>query len=269
MLRPMPGRWQALTLRTLKADLTRSMVPWLQDPQEPFPPTAKALGQDSDAPGLLAAGGELTLWRLREAYSRGIFPWYGPGQPVLWWSPDPRMVLQTAHFKLSRSLRKTVARFARTPGCEIRVDRDPADTMRCCAGAQREGQNGTWIVPEMLEAYTGWNCVHGIETWVDGELAGGLYGISLGRMFFGESMFSRRSDGSKIALAALICLCREMSISWIDCQQNTKHLASMGAFEVTRDAFERHLAESVPQPAPQHWAFEPSLWQHLGLKSSD
>lgn len=241
------------------------MVPWLQDPQEPFPPTAQALGQDSDAPGLLAAGGELSQWRLREAYSRGIFPWYGPGQPVLWWSPDPRMVLQTTHFKLSRSLRKTLARFARTPGCEIRLNRDPADTMRCCAGAQREGQNGTWIVPEMLEAYAGWACVQGIETWMDGELAGGLYGILLGRMFFGESMFSRRSDASKIALAALIGLCREHGIAWIDCQQNTRHLASMGAFEVSRRAFELHLSEAVPQPAPQQWAFEPRLWQHLGI----
>lgn len=244
------------------------MIPWLDDQTVDFPPTCRALGLETDAPGLLAAGGDLSTRRLREAYARGIFPWYGPGQPALWWSPAHRMVLQTEHFKLSRSLRKTLARFARTPGCEIRVDFDVAQVIRNCASSPRQGQSGTWIVPEMQQAYEQWaaeGCVHSIETWIDGELAGGLYGINLGRMFYGESMFTRRSDASKIALAALICLCREFEIDWIDCQQNTRHLASMGAFELTREQFEQHLAEVVPRSAPGCWSFDPPLWQHLSL----
>lgn len=244
------------------------MIPWLDEKTLEFPPTCHALGPDSDCPGLLAAGADLSTQRLRQAYSQGIFPWYGQDQPVLWWSPEPRMVLQTEYFKMSRSMRKTLTRFARTPDCEIRVDFDVAHIMRCCAHAARAGQNGTWIVPEMLQAYEQWAaeaCVHSIETWIDGELAGGLYGINLGRMFYGESMFARRSDASKIALAALVCLCREFGIAWIDCQQNTHHLASMGAFEVKREQFEHHLATVVNLPAPQRWSFDPMLWQHLRL----
>lgn len=244
------------------------MIPWLDEQTLDFPPTRYAMGPESECPGLLAAGADLSTQRLRQAYSQGIFPWYGKDQPVLWWSPEPRMVLQTVHFKLSRSMRRTLARFARAPGCEIRVDFDVANMMRCCANAKRAGQGGTWIVPEMLQAYEQWaaeGCVHSIETWIDGELAGGLYGINLGRMFYGESMFTRSNDASKIALAALVCLCREFGIDWIDCQQNTRHLASMGAFELSRAEFEGHLAKVVGLPAPQRWSFEPRLWQHLGL----
>ncbi len=242
------------------------MIDWLDESSLDFPPTTRALGPDTDAPGLLAAGGDLRPERLREAYSRGIFPWYGVGQPPLWWSPDPRMVLQTKDFKFSRSLRKTVQRFAASAHCEIRVDTAVAEVLRECAGTPREGQSGTWILPEMQAAYLDWarlGAVHSIETWVDGELTGGLYGINLGRMFFGESMFMRRTDASKIALAALICLCREHGISWIDCQQNTQHLASMGAAEVPRSAFESHLQETVEQPAPRDWSYHPRLWDHL------
>jgi len=243
------------------------MIPWLDDHTLEFPPTGDALGSETDAPGLLAAGGDLRTRRLRAAYSRGIFPWYGPGQPVLWWSPAHRMVLQTMQFKLSRSLRKTLARFARTPGCEIRVDFDVANVIHRCATSQREGQSGTWIVPEMQQAYEQWAaeaCVHSVETWIDGQLVGGLYGVNLGRMFYGESMFTLRSDASKIALAALVCLCREFDVTWIDCQQNTRHLASMGASEVTREQFEHHLAEVVALPSPERWSFDAPLWQHLG-----
>ena len=128
---------------------------------------------------------------------------------------------QTADFKLARSLRKTVQRFANTPGCEIRIDHDRAAVLKACAGAPREGQSGTWIVPELQAAYLAWPAMHSIETWMDGELTGGLYGVNLGHMFYGESMFMRRTDASKIALCALICLCREFDIPWIDCQQNT------------------------------------------------
>ncbi|WP_077036590.1 leucyl/phenylalanyl-tRNA--protein transferase [Pelomonas sp. KK5] len=243
------------------------MIDWLDEASLDFPPTSRALGPDTDAPGLLAAGGDLTPERLQAAYSRGIFPWYGAGQPPLWWSPEPRMVLQTKDFKLSRSLRKTLKHFIETPGCEIRVDSATPEVLAACANAPREGQNGTWILPEMQAAYLAWQqrdgAVHSIETWVNGELAGGLYGINLGRMFFGESMFMRRTDASKIALAALVCLCREHGIAWIDCQQNTRHLASLGAAEVSRRAFEAHLRASVTQAAPDDWSYHRNLWSHL------
>jgi leucyl/phenylalanyl-tRNA--protein transferase len=243
------------------------MIDWLDEASLDFPPSTRALGPDSDAPGLLAAGGDLSPERLQAAYSRGIFPWFGPGQPPLWWTPDPRMVLQTRNFKLSRSLRKTIHRFIVTPGCRIQVDGATAEVLRACAGMPREGQSGTWIVPEMQRAYLAWarhsRAVHSVETWVDGELVGGLYGINLGRMFFGESMFMRRSDASKIALAALVCLCRQHRITWIDCQQNTRHLASLGAAEVPRSAFEAHLRQALAQPAPADWTYHPSLWELL------
>jgi leucyl/phenylalanyl-tRNA--protein transferase len=250
----------------------KPMIDWLQESSLDFPPLEQALGPDSEAPGLLAAGGDLQPARLEAAYRRGIFPWYGPGQPILWWSPDPRMVLQTRHFKLSRSLRKTLAKFRATPGCEIRVDSALPQVLQACAQAPREGQNGTWILPEMRAAYVRWarerGTVHSIETWMDGELVGGLYGINLGRMFFGESMFMRRTDASKIALAALICLCRRHAIPWIDCQQNTRHLASLGAAEVPRAEFAAHLARMTAQSCPPSWVFEPGLWGWLDAESS-
>jgi len=239
------------------------MIDWLDEDSLAFPPSAKALGHDTDAPGLLAAGGTLTPERLQAAYSRGIFPWYGPGQPPLWWAPDPRMVLQTTRFKLSRSLRKTVQRFAASPGCEIRIDHDRAAVLQACASAPREGQSGTWIVPELQAAYLAWPAMHSVETWMDGELVGGLYGVNLGRMFYGESMFMRRTDASKIALCALVCLCREFGIPWIDCQQNTGHLASLGAAEVPRSVFEAHLATHVSEASPGPWTYHPGHWQRL------
>lgn len=240
------------------------MIDWLDENTLDFPPSRRALGIDTDAPGLLAAGGTLTPERLEAAYRRGIFPWYGPGQPPLWWAPDPRMVLNTADFKLSRSLRKTVQRFAATSGCEIRVDHDRGAVLKACAAAPREGQSGTWIVPELQTAYLAWPAMHSIETWVDGELSGGLYGVNLGRMFYGESMFMRRTDASKIALCALVCLCRHFGIPWIDCQQNTRHLASLGAAEVPRNVFEAHLATHVDKPAPWPWTYHLDYWhQHL------
>lgn len=239
------------------------MIDWLDDDSLDFPPSSRALGDDTDAPGLLAAGGTLTPQRLEAAYRRGIFPWYSPGQPALWWAPDPRMVLQTADFKLSRSLRKTVQRFAATPGCEIRVDHDRAAVLQACASTPREGQSGTWIVPELQAAYLAWPAVHSIETWVDGELVGGLYGVNLGRMFYGESMFMRRTDASKIALCALVCLCRSFDIPWIDCQQNTRHLSSLGGAEVPRNVFETHIATHVDDATPGPWTYHPSHWQRL------
>ena len=161
------------------------MISWLRGPLDPLPDTRQALPPRSDAPGLLAAGGELTPQRLEEAYSRGIFPWYSEGQPILWWSPDPRMVLLTQNFRITRSLRKTLVRFCRTPGCEIRIDHAFVRVIEACAQSPRDGQAGTWIVPEMIDAYTILHRLgkaHSIETWIDGELVGGLYGVSLGQI---------------------------------------------------------------------------------------
>lgn len=244
------------------------MIPWLQSDSDPLPRTRLALTRETDAPGLLAAGGKLTPRRLEEAYSQGVFPWYSQGQPVLWWSPDPRMVLLVDEFKVSRSLRKTLARFARSPGCEIRIDSAFHRVIRACAQTPREGQDGTWIVPEMVDAYSRWHAlgrVHSFETWVDGELVGGLYGPSLGRMFFGESMFAHRTDASKIALAALVCFCRAHGVPMIDCQQRTGHLASLGAREITRAEFESRLRQAVHAPPIDRWAYDLELWRHLGI----
>ena len=242
------------------------MITWLHGPDDPLPDTRRALGPDSDVPGLLAAGGGLGPQRLTEAYSKGVFPWYSEGQPVLWWSPDPRMVLLTDEFKLSRSLRKTIQGFARSPGCEVRIDSAFRRVIGACAGTPREGQNGTWIVPEMVDAYVDWHAqgrVHSFETWIDGELAGGLYGVSLGRMFFGESMFSHRTDASKIALAALVCFCRARGMPMIDCQQHTGHLASMGARELPRAAFEARLTPILGKPPVTDWTYDLGLWRYL------
>jgi leucyl/phenylalanyl-tRNA---protein transferase len=238
---------------------------WIDD-DEPLPPTSQALGPEDDWPGLLAIGGGLNPKRLHEAYSRGVFPWFSRGQPVLWWSTDPRMVLRTDEFKLSRSLRKTIKRFVGTPGCEIRIDHDLERVMRECADAERDGRRGTWIVDEMVRTYTAWHrlgAVHSFETWIDGELAGGLYVVNLGRMVYGESMFARRTDASKIALAALVSWCRGENIDMIDCQQATSHLASLGAKEVARGTFEAHLARVVPLPAPKVWTYDRAHWCQL------
>jgi len=244
---------------------------WLDDDATPLPPTSQALGPDSGAPGLLAAGGRLTLQRLEAAYRHGVFPWYSDGQPVLWWAPDPRMVLPVAEFRLSRSLRKTLTRFIRTPGCEIRVDSGFERVIAACAGALREGQQGTWILPPLQRAYSAWHragAVHSFETWIDGRLVGGLYGVGIGRMFFGESMFSHATDASKIALAALVAFCRAHGITLIDCQQNTQHLASLGAREIARADFERHLALTLGDTGPPRWTYDPAHWALLGLDPS-
>ena len=242
------------------------MIAWLRSAGDALPDTRHALPAGSEAPGLLAAGGELTPERLAEAYSKGVFPWYSAGQPVLWWAPDPRMVLWVAEFKMSHSLRKTLSRFARTPGCEVRIDSAFDRVIGACASTPREGQDGTWIVDDMVRAYSRWHALgaaHSFETWVDGELVGGLYGVGIGGMFFGESMFAHRTDASKTALAALICLCREHGIDLIDCQQRTGHLASMGGRELPRSDFEAAVAQRAARSAPQGWTYHQRLWKHL------
>ena len=239
-------------------------LPWLA-PGQDFPPVGQAWPQDSGAPGLLAAGGALDIDTLQRAYRQGIFPWYSQGQPVLWWSPDPRMVLGISHFRLHRSLKKTLQRFRKTTGCEIRIDSAFSDVILACATGPRKDQAGSWIVPDMVAAYCGLHqagFAHSVETWVNGKLVGGLYCVSQGRFVFGESMFSRTADASKIALAALVCFCRRHGIGQIDCQQNTGHLNSLGASEVPRDRFVEQLAAGIAHPAPP-WKFDPLYWREL------
>lgn len=239
-------------------------VPWLAA-GESFPPLEEAWNHHDPAPGLLAAGAALDVPTLVQAYSQGIFPWFSLGQPPLWWSPDPRMVLQTGHFKLHRSLRKALVRFQAQPGCELRFDSAFERVINACASKPRAGQPGTWIVPDMVQAYTSLHRAghaHSVETWLDGELVGGLYCVNLGRMVFGESMFAHQTDASKIALAALVAFCRIHDIAMIDCQQNTRHLASMGAGEVSRAEFVTHLASNVNKTAPL-WEFKPVYWNQL------
>lgn len=239
-------------------------LPWL-DPGDPLPAAASAWGDADPVPGLLAAGGSLDVASLLQAYANGIFPWFSDGQPILWWSPDPRMVLETDRFKLHRSLRKTLLRFIATEGCEIRIDHDFVTVISNCSQALRSGQTGTWILPEMVRAYAALHRAghaHSVETWIDGHLAGGLYCVSIGRAVFGESMFARKPDASKIALAALVCFCLRHGIAMIDCQQNTAHLASLGAHEIPRERFVSHVAHAHRMGAPA-WRFEPVYWNEL------
>ena len=241
-----------------------STLPWLE-PKDPFPAPHTAWGLGSPAPGLLAAGGTLDVAHLLSAYRQGIFPWFSIGQPVLWWSPDPRMVLQPSAFRLHRSLRKTLEKFRAHPHCEIRIDHGFGAVMRACAHAVRHDQHGTWILPDMLAAYEAFHAAghaHSVETWIDGQLVGGLYCIGLGRAVFGESMFALTTDASKIALAALVCLCRRAGVALIDCQQNTPHLASLGAHEIPRAQFLQHLQQAHTEPAID-WNFDPQLWNEL------
>lgn len=242
----------------------RPQLPWLE-PCDPFPPPESAWGQDAPAPGLLAAGGSLDAAHLLSAYGQGTFPWYSPGQSILWWTPDPRMVLPVADFKLHRSLRRNLQAFRANPNCEVRVDTAFPSVIRACASKERDGQAGTWIVPEMIEAYCALHArghAHSVETWVDGQLAGGLYCVALGRAIFGESMFAHATDASKVALAALVSLCRHHGVTMIDCQQNTRHLASLGAREIPRAEFLSHIRQAQAFP-PFAWKFDLVYWNEL------
>lgn len=231
------------------------MIPWLEA-ADPFPPVSRALREPN---GLLAAGADLSVTRLTEAYRRGIFPWYGAGQPLLWWSPNPRMVLFPPELRLSRSLRKRLRRRDYVIRCDSAFDA----VVRGCA-APRAGQSGTWITEEMIAAYGALHCqglAHSVETWIDGELVGGLYGIALGRMFYGESMFARTTDASKIALAHLVKQLARWNFGMIDCQMQTGHLASFGAREIPRAEFTRSLRELVNYPqSPAVWRFDNDLF---------
>jgi leucyl/phenylalanyl-tRNA---protein transferase len=225
------------------------MIPWIEG-DTPFPPVQHALKHPN---GLLAAGGDLSPERLLAGYRQGIFPWFSEDDPILWWSPDPRMVLFPEELRISRSLAKAL----RNRPHEIRFDRAFPAVIAACA-APRANTSGTWITDPMREAYQrlhrlGW--AHSVETWIDGELAGGLYGVALGRVFFGESMFTRARDASKMALAALVERCTREGIALIDCQMRTEHLATLGAREIPRREFARLLQELVHYPkAPGSWS---------------
>lgn len=239
-------------------------LPWLE-PGQAFPPVQSAWGRSDPAPGLLAAGGVLDVPTLVAAYSAGIFPWFSTGQPVLWWATEPRMTLVPTAFRLHRSLRKTLQALRRDNRLEVRMDHDFERVIRACAHAPRDGQTGTWILPSMVQAYTSLHragLAHSVETWIDGELAGGLYCVNLGAMVFGESMFSRRSDASKIALAALVAFALAHRLPLIDCQQETAHLSSMGARPQPREAFCHQLRMAVRHPSPA-WHFDPVYWTEL------
>jgi len=215
------------------------VLAWLEN-KDPFPPVERALKNPN---GLLAAGGELSLERLLEAYRRGVFPWYSGAEPVLWWSPDPRMVLYCEELKVPRSLAKNV----RNKGFEVRVDTAFAAVLDGCADRPQ-----TWLGSDMRKAYLRLHragYAHSFETWRERELVGGLYGVSIGRMFYGESMFSRATDASKVALVALVGELRTRGVPLIDCQMHTPLLASLGAREIPRRTFLRELATLVNYPA--------------------
>lgn len=230
------------------------MLTWL-DPTDPFPPVERALRRPN---GLLAAGADLSPARLIDAYSRGIFPWFGDDDPLLWWSPDPRMVLRLADLRVTRSLRKRI----RSGVFRVTADTAFEAVMAGCAGPRADA-DGTWITGEMFEAYVALHRMgqaHSVESWAGDALVGGLYGVALGRMFFGESMFARQSDASKVAFAHLVRQLERWGFTMIDCQMATAHLASLGAAEMPRATFldeVRRLVAMPPVPSP--WSFEPGL----------
>jgi leucyl/phenylalanyl-tRNA--protein transferase len=226
------------------------MLTWLER-DDPFPPIATAL---KDPNGLLCAGGDLSSARLLEAYRRGIFPWYTGGEPVLWWSPDPRMVLTCEELKVSRSLAKSI----RNKAYEVRIDTAFREVIEACAMPRAASGGGTWLGEDMRRAYQRLHReghAHSFETWQHGRLVGGLYGVALGRMFYGESLFARSTDASKVALVALVAELRTRGFPLLDCQQRTPLLASLGAREIPRGAFLRRLAALVNYPQmPGKWS---------------
>lgn len=221
-------------------------IEWLaEDPAEPFPPVEQAL---LDPDGLLAVGGDLSPQRLLNAYQHGIFPWYTEGEPILWWSPDPRCVLFPEKLKISRSLRKTL----RKQLFEVRMDTAFEAVMRACA-ENRPNQKGTWITEDILQAYVNMHQLgfaHSVECWQDGQLAGGLYGMAIGKVFFGESMFSRKTDASKVAMVYLCEYLKQHGFRLIDSQVYTQHLESLGAELIPRTRFVELLKKYCWEDAP-------------------
>jgi leucyl/phenylalanyl-tRNA--protein transferase len=220
-----------------------------------FPPVELASPE-----GLLAVGGDLRIERLLEAYRHGIFPWYNPGQPILWWSPDPRAVLFPPKLRISRSLRKTL----RQNKFAVTLDNAFRDVIENCARPRvKNPGGGTWITPEMIEAYGVMHergYAHSVESWREGELVGGLYGVALGNAFFGESMFSRETDASKVAFVRLVRQLAAWGYTLIDCQMSTQHLFSLGAEEIRRRDFMTQLEQALAQPDRRNrWRFDANL----------
>lgn len=228
-------------------------IPWL-DPSDPFPPVESALREPN---GLLAVGADLSAARLLDAYSRGIFPWYSEDEPLLWWSPDPRMVLAVGDLRVSRSLRRRI----RSGVFTVTFDAAFEDVMIACGQVRRD--EGTWITPEMIEGYAELHRLgqaHSVEAWQAGELVGGVYGVAIGRMFFGESMFARATDASKVALAYLVRQLARWEFELIDCQMSTQHLASLGARDIPRREFLVRMQALVAQPpVPPPWRFDAAI----------
>ncbi len=234
------------------------MISWL-DGDTPFPDVSKALTAADGAPGLLAAGGNLSPARLLDAYRHGIFPWFSEGQPILWWCTDPRMVLFTERFSVSQSLKKTLKKVHRSTMTDrrwqIRFDSAFEQVMHACAAPRKENA-GTWISEEIIRGYSALHrrgYAHSAEVWLDGVLVGGAYGVCIGKMFYGESMFARVTDASKIALSYLVHFLKEQGVLLIDCQQETSHLASLGAHPIPRTEFLAHLQQAIKQPSIQIW----------------
>lgn len=224
------------------------MLTWLDRDDLRFPPIERALREPN---GLLAAGGDLSPRRLVQAYRQGIFPWFEDGQPILWWSPDPRTVLRPADLHVSRSLAKVL----RQRRFDVTFDRDFEAVIRACA-APRSYANGTWITEHMQQAYTHLHAqglAHSVEVWDAGQLVGGLYGLAMGRLFFGESMFSRTDNASKVGFVTLVQHLERAGVVLIDCQMPTQHLHSLGAGPISRDAFAQYLRTYVDQPAQGPW----------------
>jgi len=235
------------------------MIPWLAANNTRFPPVEHAL---DDPNGLLAAGGDLSPDRLLAAYRQGIFPWFNPGEPILWWSPDPRCILFPEDLHLSRSLRKRLRR----QDYQVTFDQAFDEVIQACADIRSE-KGGTWISQPMQIAYNELHrrgVAHSVEVWIEGELAGGLYGLAMGRMFFGESMFSRQRDASKIAFSHLAVQLQGWGFNLIDCQVYNPHLASLGATVIPRKAFSRLLHGNTDQPDQTHWQFDIDAGAILG-----
>lgn len=206
-----------------------------------FPPVTEALTEPN---GLIAIGGDLSLTRLLDAYQHGIFPWFSDGEPILWWSPDPRMVLFPCELKISSSLKKTI----KNKGFEVRLNTAFREVITACSNVLRGNQHGTWITQDIIDAYCRLHDAGyaiSSETWLNGKLVGGCYGIKIGSMFYGESMFHHVTDASKIAFVYLVDYLKTQEVKLIDCQMNTAHLASLGAREISREDFISHLSTLI------------------------
>lgn len=237
-------------------DTLQSRPFWLESAPVLFPPSHLAL---ADPDGLLAIGGDLTPEWLLQAYSKGIFPWFNPGEPILWWTPNPRSVLFIDQLKIKRSLRKCLQKIKQTGSFVVTLDQNFKGVMQACAETPRQDQEGTWISAEMLKAYETLHQsghAHSVEVWQDNQLVGGLYGVAIGKMFFGESMFSKVSDSSKVALVALSMQLKEWGFKLIDTQVETSHLNSLGASQISRSRFEELISVQTNIPfKAQKWQF--------------